>query len=239
MSRVTFTEDEREVMWECVPRQLLIVRKLATLINPESLDQKVEIANLVGKDFSEFDKKRVGLLLKNLKKMFEDFLIGDKFYAMRFNAVSLSYIQKVALQEQERIFRGNGSLYAEAALALKQKMGVQTDVHYLYQHGHENFNFGESVRYLDPAFTGLWRMNFVNYPRKGMRQNVEIRPNRSALEIYQVLFHKTCAGEFRDVNELGLIPMNDFIDPKKWERISDELAKKALKFIADRIERQK
>lgn len=194
----------------------------------------MEIAHLVGKDFSEFDKKRVGLLLKNMKKMFDDFQIGDKYYTMRFNAVSLSYIQKVALQEQERIFRGNGSLYAEAALALKQKMGVYADIQYLHPHEHENFNFGERVRYLDPAFTGLWRMNFVNYPSKNMRQNVEIRPNRSGLEIWQVLFCKTPAGEARDVNKLGFIPVNDFIDPEKWERISDELAKKTLKFIAER-----
>lgn len=232
-----FTPEERAVLDKATPRQIMILRKLARLIGPttERLDQSVPISALVGKGYDDFDMRRVGLLLKNLKAMFDNFLMEDGFYRMRLNPVSLSWIRKQA--ENRPANNGRGTLYGDATLALKMRMGIHTDVWLKHPHGHENFNCGEDTSYLDQAFFGFWRMSFAECPHKFVRQNIEVRPIRhERLEICQDIRCNPTGRFTSNSYELGVIPTADFLDPEKWDKTSSEMAEKAEDNLRRKIE---
>ena len=232
-----FSPEEQAVLDNATPRQIMIARKLAALVGPEAdcLEQSLPVGALVGEGYDDFDMRRVGLLLKNLKAMFDDFQMEGGFYRMRFNPASLSWIKKQAANRPAS--NGLGTLYGNAALALKRKMGCHGDVEFLHSHGHENFNCGEDTSYLDPAFFGFWRMNFVSCPHKFIKQNIEIRPIRhNWLEIGQFVIckahgHKSCQGK-----SLAKVAVPDFLDPEKWEKTSSEIAGKAEAHLLSQIE---
>lgn len=223
MSRITFTEAERELMATLSMRQHQILIKLAGMFGSDRLngaDLRLAFEDFIGKGFDEEDSSRVSRLLKKMTGVLEEVANEGGALFLWFRPEALSLVRKLAMQAGERPANGKGNAYGRAVLALKRAFGVRSDAFYTLEFCTENFNYGEDTGYLDNAFTrgDRWRMYFSDRPLAFLRREVEIRPlagNR--LAITQTVSCEWPGCEDTRTDSLGVIPVAGFIDPEAWE----------------------
>ena len=131
MSRISYTEPERDLMRDLSIRKMHVLRKLARLIGSEAMETQIHqipLENLIGKDFDERDSCMILKVVTTMYAIVEEAWLRYESLFVKFKPEALSLIRKVALQAVEYPPRGDGAAYCDAALALKRVMGVRSEV---------------------------------------------------------------------------------------------------------------
>lgn len=189
-SRITFTSEEQDLMDDLFIRKGLILRKMARLIGSAALkgrEQSLSLDAFLGHGHGQEDYERMSALFAEIPKIIEWWDFGDVWLHVLFRPKAMSLVRKFALQEEERESDGTGEAYGGAMLALKRAFGGEGDVWWFWGHGYENFDFGESISYLDEAFKrDRWWMRFDCPKVGGLERAVTAVPDdRGMIDISQ------------------------------------------------------
>ena len=214
MSRITFTDDERELMRPLFVRPFHILRKMAALAGSGGAREQVSVRleDFIGFDFDERDVERIVNLVSGMRGIVSGLSVSDDALHMDFYPEALSLVKKLALQAEEDE-PGEGVLYCESALALKRAFGMRGDVEYTQDFDFEDFNHGEDISYLDGGFEGdSWLMEIRGSVR-GLNRMIQIMPDNGRISIRQHVSYGHPGIDTSVCDELADINREDFISP--------------------------
>lgn len=212
MSRITFTDNERELMRPLFVRPLQVLRKLAALAGSGGVKEEVSVKldDFIGPGFDENDTERIVSLVSGMREIVRGVSVSGDALCIGFNPKALSLVRKLALQAEEDE-PGEGVLFCESALALKRAFGMRGDVEYTQDFGFEDFNHGEDTSYLDGGFEGdSWLMEIRGKIRK-LNRMIQIMPDNNRISIRQYLSYGRPNIDTSVCDELADIGREDFI----------------------------
>ena len=216
MSRITFTDDEREVMRPLLVRPIQILWKIAAMAGNGGARERVSVKlkDFIGFCFDERDVERIVGLVSGMRGIASCVSVSDDALRMDFYPEALSLVKKLALQAEEDE-PGEGVLFCESALALKRAFGMRGDAKYTQDFDFEDLNHGEDVSYLGGGFEGdSWLMEFRGGVR-GLNRMIQIMPDNGRISIRQRVSYGRPAIDMSVCDELADIDREDFISPAK------------------------
>lgn len=236
MSRITFTDAERDLMNDLSIRKGQVLRKLARLVGSEIAESqtcKIPLEDLIGKGFDDHDSRMILKLVSTMRAIVEEAWLRGGSLFVKFRPEAISMIRKNALQAVEHAPRGNGVAYCEAALALKRAMGVRSEVWFTLDFDNESFNYGEDVSYLETAFdSDSWFIGFEEDIGEILQSKISIRPvSDGQIEVGQSVCCKLPGCDSCSSQRLALVPAGDFLDPEKWEKLLPDMAARGRELV--------
>lgn len=236
MSRITFTEAERDLMCELSIRKGQVLRKLAHLVGSEiagSQTHQIPLETLIGKGFDDRDSRMILKLVSTMRAIVEEAWLRCGSLFVKFRPEALSMFKKMALQVVEHAPRGNGVAYCEAALALKRAMGVRSEVWFTLDFDNESFNYGEDTAYMETAFeSDSWFMGFEEDIGEFLLNKVTIRPvTEGQIEVGQSVSCKLPGCDSCSSQRLAVVQIEEFIDPEKWEKLLPDMAVRGRELV--------
>ena len=192
----------------------------------ESQTHQIPLESLIGKVFDHYDSLMILKLVSTMRAIVEEAWLKCGLLFVKFRPEAISMIRKIVLQEVEHAPRGKGVAYCEAALALKRAMGVRSEVWFTLDFDNESFNYGEDTSYMETAFdSNSWWMGFEEDVGEVLQNKITIHPvSDDQIQVIQSVCCKLPGCDSCSSDCLATVPVEDFLDPQKWEMMLPYMA---------------